>query len=249
MTVSRSSASRVVRTSVRRSSTIRSASARAARTASSRSRRARRRSSWAARSASVARSSAARARSSASLVSPSVALIEASVASNERCDSDRRERASLTIASGQAQPLGDREGLAAARQPDRQPVGRRQRLEVELDRRVAGPGRRVRVGLQLGVVGRRRHERAGPDEMVEERLGERRALGRVRPGAQLVEQHERPGPGRLDDPDDRAQVPGEGRERLRDRLLVADVGEDVAPDREPAARLRPACAARPGASG
>ena len=81
-------------TSSRRSSTIRSASSRAARTASSRSRRARRRSSSAARSASAARSSAARARSSASLVSPSVARIEASVASNERCDSVSRERAS-----------------------------------------------------------------------------------------------------------------------------------------------------------
>ena len=46
-----------------------------------------------------------------------------------------------------------------------------------------------------------------------------------------------PGPGRLDDPDDRAQVAGERRERLGDRLLVADVGEDVAPDRQPAARF------------
>ena len=78
-----------------------------------------------------------RARSSASLVSPSVARIEASVASNERCVSVRRERASATIALGQAEPLGDRERLAAARQPDRQAVGRRQRLEVELDRGVA----------------------------------------------------------------------------------------------------------------
>ena len=45
-----------------------------------------------------------------------------------------------------------------------------------------------------------------------------------------------PGPADLDDPDDRAQVAREGRERLGDRLLVADVGEDVAPDRQPAAR-------------
>ena len=36
----------------------------------------------------------------------------------------------------QPEPLGDREGLAATGQPDRQPVRRRQRLEVELDRRV-----------------------------------------------------------------------------------------------------------------
>ena len=41
---------------------------------------------------------------------------------------------------GQPEALGDRERLAAARQADRQPVGRRQRVEVELDRGVARLG-------------------------------------------------------------------------------------------------------------
>ena len=50
---------------------------------------------------------------------------DASVASNDRWVSDSRERASSTIVLGQAEPLGDRERLAAARQADRQPVGRR----------------------------------------------------------------------------------------------------------------------------
>ena len=200
-------------------------------------------------SASAARSSAARARSSASLVSPSVA----------RIDGERRLERALRLGQpragvvddrlGQAEPLGDRERLAAAGQADRQAVGRRQRLEVELDRGVARARRRVRVRLELGVVGRGRDERAGPDEMVEQRLGQRRALGRVRPGAELVEQDERARSGRLDDPDDRAQVAREGRQRLGDRLLVADVGEDVAPDRQPAAGRRPGRAGRPGASG
>ena len=135
----------------------------------------------------------------------------------------------------QAQPLGDREGLAAAGQADRQLVRGRQRLEVELHRGVAGPGRRVGVGLELGVVGRRGDDRAGPDEVVEQRLGEGRALGRVRAGAELVEQDEGARPGRLDDRRDAPQVAGERRERLRDRLLVADVGEHVAPDRQAAA--------------
>ena len=89
------------------------------------------------------------------------------------------------------EPLGDRERLAAAGQPDREPVRRRERLQVELDRRVPGAVGRVGVGLELGVVGRGRDERAGPDEVVEERLGQRRALGRVGAGAQLVEQDER----------------------------------------------------------
>ena len=40
---------------------------------------------------------------------------------------------------GQAEALGDGERLAAAGQADREPIRRRERLEVELDRRVAGP--------------------------------------------------------------------------------------------------------------
>ena len=80
---------------------------------------------------------------------------------------------------GQPEPLGDRERLAAAGQADRQAVGRRQRLEVEFDRGVARLRRRVGVGLELGVVRRRGDERAGPDEVVEQRLGQRGALGRV----------------------------------------------------------------------
>ena len=91
----------------------------------------------------------------------------------------------------QAEPLGDREGLAAAGQADRQAVGRRQRLEVELDRGVAGALGRVGVGLQLGVVGRGGDQGAGLDEVVQERLREGRSLGRVGPGAELIEQDER----------------------------------------------------------
>ena len=84
-------------------------------------------------------------------------------------------------------------------------------------------------------MGRRDDERAGADEVVEERLGERGALRRVRARAELVEEDERPGAGQPDDPDDRPQVAAERREGLRHRLLVADVGEDVAEDRERAA--------------
>ena len=151
---------RVAASSSRRSATTRPASSRAARTASSRS-RARAALLLGHPQASAARASAARA-SSASLVSPSASRIAASVASNERCASVRRERASVDDRLGQAEALGDRERLAAARQADGQPVGRRQRVEVELDRGVAGTGRRVGVRLQLGVVGRRRDDAPRP---------------------------------------------------------------------------------------
>ena len=45
------------------------------------------------------------------------------------------------------------------------------------------------------------------------------------------------GSGRLDDPGDRAQVTRERRQALGDRLLVADVGEDVAEHRQARAGL------------
>jgi hypothetical protein len=121
VTVSRSSAARVRASSSRSSATTRSASTRAARTCSSRSRRARRRSSSAVRSASVARCSAARARSRASLVAPSVALIEARVASNERCASVSRDRASSTMAGGRP----SRSAIANAWLPPGSPIVRR----------------------------------------------------------------------------------------------------------------------------
>ena len=92
----------------------------------------------------------------------------------------------------QPESLRDRERLAAARQADREPVGRGQRFEVELDRGVAGAVGRMGVGLELRVVGRRRDQGSGPDEVVEQRLGERRALGRVGARAELVEQDQRP---------------------------------------------------------
>ena len=65
---------------------------------------------------------------------------------------------------GEPEPLGDRERLARAGQADREPVGRRERGDVELDRGVAGLGRVVGVRLELGVVGRR-DRRARPARM------------------------------------------------------------------------------------
>ena len=249
VTVSRSRRWRIPATSVRRPATSRSASSRAALTASSRSLRALRRSSSAARMDSVARDSATRARSTAT---GDLALLLA----------DRRERRLERLLVlrepaarvgddrlGQAEPLGDRERLAAAREADRQAVGRRQRLEVELDRGVARRGGLVRVDLDLGVVRGRRHEGARADEVVEQRLRERRALRRVGAGAELVEQHEGPGAGVLDDPDDRAQVARERREatgRWTARRRCPRTRRAAPAAASPSPRAR---GARPGASG
>ena len=64
------------------------------------------------------RTSAARARSSASAVAPSVALIEASVASNARCVSVSRDRASATMAAGRP----SRSAIAKAWLPPGRPI-------------------------------------------------------------------------------------------------------------------------------
>ncbi len=70
------------------------------------------------------------------------------------------------------------------------------------------------------------------DELAEQCAGERRALDRVGAGGDLVEQHERPRRRRLEDVHEIAEVSREGRERRRDGLLVADVGQHVGEDRQ-----------------
>ena len=66
--------------------------------------------------------------------------------------------------------------------------------------------------------------------MVEQCLGERRTLDGIGAGGDLVEEHERVRGRALEDPDQVPQVRGEGREAHRDRLLVADVDEDLVED-------------------
>ena len=93
---------------------------------------------------------------------------------------------------------------------------------------------------------RRDDRRARAAEVLDDRDAEGAALGRVGAGADLVEEHER-GPREVARHlDDRGEVRGEGRQVLRDRLLVADVGEDAAEDRQPAARAPPGRAGRTG---
>ena len=136
--------------------------------------------------------SAARARSTASAIS--LLLASGSTRASPRTPRWFSVQPAAGVGDdrvGQPEPLGDRERLRAARQADREPVRGRQRLEVELHRCVARRRRLVGVDLDLGVVGRRGDQRARADEVVEQRLGQRRALGGVGAGAQLVEQDER----------------------------------------------------------
>ena len=136
----------------------------------------------------------------------------------------------LDDARVEPEPAGDLERVRRAGPAERERVGGRERLGVEADGAVERAGRRARPLLDLGVVRRRDRQRRALRELVEQGPRERRALDRVGAGGDLVEQHERARRRRLEHVHEVAEVPRERRERGRDRLLVADVGEHVGED-------------------
>ena len=62
---------------------------------------------------------------------------------------------------------------------------------------------------------------------VEDRHRERRTLGRIGTGTELIEETETVAVGLAQDADGVRHVRGEGRQILFDGLLVTDVGEDL----------------------
>ena len=80
------------------------------------------------------------------------------------------------------------QGVAHAELADVQPIGRPQRLDVELDGRVLGP--LVVEGIRLQIAQVRRHHRPAAElvEAVEDGPAQGRPLGRVGAGAEFVEQ-------------------------------------------------------------
>ena len=136
----------------------------------------------------------------------------------------RRPRDQLGV---EAEARGDRQRVALAGLVVAQPEGRRQRRGVELDRGVTRARMGGRERLERLEVGRRDHERTTAGQLLEDRLRERRALVRIRPGAELVQEHQRALVGRVEDLADLLDEGREGREVLGDRLVVADDREDV----------------------
>src|SRR4029453_15075394 len=88
----------------------------------------------------------------------------------------------------ETEPRRDRQGVALPRLVVAQAEGRRERRGVELDRRVARARVRGGEGLERLEMRRRDHQGAALGELLENRLGEGRALVRVGPGAELVEE-------------------------------------------------------------
>ncbi len=129
----------------------------------------------------------------------------------------------------------DGQRVGTAGQTDAQFVGRAQRLDVELDRRVAHTRCVVSIELEIAVVRRRKGRDAAIAQVIQQRHGQRRAFLRIGARAQLVEQHQALRVGLLQDVDDVGHVAGEGAEALLDALLVADVGVDAFEDTQLAA--------------
>ena len=133
---------------------------------------------------------------------------------------------------GQAEPFGDTQRVRGSRPAELDPVERLVGLDVEPGRGVLDVGRCGRPLLQLGVVARCHGEPRLPCEALEQRLGKGGTLDGIGSRCDLVEEDERAVCRRGEDPGERAQVTREGREAHRDRLLVADVDEDVVEDRQ-----------------
>ena len=133
----------------------------------------------------------------------------------------------------EADPAGDLERQAPARGPVDQAVAGRERLGIEAERRHrhARCGRRVR--LDRVAVARADDHRPARLEVVDHGRGQRAPLARVGARAELVEQHQRWQRQHPVHADDVGDVPREGAQAGGNRLLVADVGEDAAEDRQP----------------
>ena len=137
----------------------------------------------------------------------------------------RWRRAVSMIDAGKPEPRRNLEREAAAGSAVVQAIRRRERCRIEPEAGRRHALRRHGVRLQRVVVRRRDDHRAALPEMIDHRHRQRAALVGIGAAAGLVEQHERRQRQRAVHRDDVGDVPGEGAEAGRDRLLVADVGE------------------------
>ena len=130
-----------------------------------------------------------------------------------------------------AQALGDRQGVGPSGSADHQPIGRRERLDVELDARVLDARHGLGVALQLGIVRRGDDVGAAFAQEIEQRPSDRRALLWVGARAELVEQDQRAAVGFAQHSHNARDVARKRGEALLQALLVADVGLHPLEDR------------------
>ena len=130
------------------------------------------------------------------------------------------------------------EGVAAARHPHQEAVGREQRFGIEFDAGVfhalAAEGER----LELAVVGR--HD--GPDpfavQVVQDGHGQGRPFVRVRPGTDLIHQDQLAGPHFAQDGNEVFHMAGKRTQALLNTLFIPDVRVDGPENRQLRCRHR-----------
>jgi len=128
---------------------------------------------------------------------------------------------------GQAEALGDDEGIAAARGADEEAEGGEEGLGVELDGGVFDAGGGEGVAFEPAEVGGGEDVGAEFAEAVKDGGGKGDAFDGVGAGAEFVEEDEGAAVGAGEDLDEATDVGGEGGEALFEALFVADVGEDL----------------------
>ena len=126
---------------------------------------------------------------------------------------------------GQAQPLGDGEGVGLAGDADEEPVGGGQGVDVKLTGGVLHPGGGHGVHLQLGVVSGGGHQGPQLPGLLDDGGSQGRALDGVGARAQLIEEDEGLVVRLLQNAHNVHHVGREGGEALGDGLLVADIGQ------------------------
>ena len=108
-----------------------------------------------------------------------------------------------------------------------QPIGGLQSNFVELHGGIGHARARFGIEFQPVVVRRCDRKRADFSELLEHRPRQRRALSGFGTAADFIEENERTGCRRLDHRLDRQNVRRKSAQVIRDRLLIADIGQHV----------------------
>ena len=138
----------------------------------------------------------------------------------------------------QTETARQRQRLAAARCPGAQTEGGLAALGVELHRRAPGAIALERRGRQRRQMGGQQSQPPLVQQHLEQGDRQGRALLRVGPRAQLVDQHQTAGPGRLPDLPQPLQPAAEGRAVAQEVLLVADRRRHPVEHRQPGSGSR-----------
>ena len=130
-----------------------------------------------------------------------------------------------------AKAQGNRKRIGASRHADQKAVRRPQRRHVEFATGVLHTLCLQRIGLQLRIMRRRCNARPLAAQCLQNGHGERGALDRVRPRAELIQQDQAGCIGLFKDFDNIRHMGGKRREGLLDALFIADIRQHMVENR------------------